>query len=51
MKDVPWLRPDPTLPKPKLGPELGKALIERTKAALEGLKVDGKIVGSGELLF
>lgn len=50
-KDIPWLRPDTSVPTPPLGPEYGKAMVQRTKACLDGLKKDGKIKGSEEVLF
>jgi hypothetical protein len=50
-RDVPWLRPDRSVATPPLGPEYGKAMVQRTKTCLDKLKKDGKIVGSGEVLF
>jgi hypothetical protein len=43
---VPWLQPDTSKPSPPLGPEYGKAMVERLKVLLGELKGEGKL-GSG----
>lgn len=42
-KAVPWLRPDLTIPAPPLGPEYGKAIVQRLKRLLTELQVDGRL--------
>lgn len=42
-KPVPWLRADTTKPAPPLGPEYGKALVARLKAALGELQEKGEL--------
>jgi hypothetical protein len=42
-KAVPWLRPDLTIPTPPLGPEYGKAMVQRLKKVLAELQVDGRL--------
>ncbi|OZJ02276.1 hypothetical protein BZG36_05161 [Bifiguratus adelaidae] len=42
-KPVPWLRPDTTKPAPPLGPEYGKALVERIKITMKELAEQGKM--------
>ena len=37
-KHVPWLRPDLTIPTPPLGPEYGKAMVQRLKIVLADLQ-------------
>jgi len=34
---VPWLRADASKPAPPIGPEYGKAMVERAKECLGGL--------------
>ena len=41
--EVPWLRADNSKPTPSLGPEYGKAMVERVKASLGQLKSEGKL--------
>ncbi|OJJ50232.1 hypothetical protein ASPZODRAFT_13320 [Penicilliopsis zonata CBS 506.65] len=36
--NIPWLRPDMTKPTPPLGPEYGKAMVQRVKVALAELR-------------
>lgn len=48
---VPWLRPDLSKPAPPLGPEYGKAMVQRVKSCLEELRRDGKIDGDGVHFF
>lgn len=36
-KRVPWLRADTSKPAPPLGPEYGKAMVQRSKECLGGL--------------
>lgn len=40
---VPWLRPDSSKPAPPLGPEYGKALVQRLKVVLAGLERERKM--------
>jgi len=40
-KGVPWLRPDTSKPAPPLGPEYGKALVQRIKELLAELQQKG----------
>lgn len=40
-KPVPWLRPDMTKPAPPLGPEYGKAMVQRIKETLKELAEKG----------
>lgn len=40
---VPWLRPDLSLPAPPLGPEYGKALVQRIKEKLAVLEKEGQM--------
>ena len=42
-KPVPWLRPDMEKPAPPLGPEYGKALVQRIKELLAELKSKGQM--------
>lgn len=39
---VPWLRPDLSKPAPPLGPEYGKALVERIKILWAEMGKDGE---------
>ncbi|KAL8909500.1 MAG: hypothetical protein Q9207_000180 [Kuettlingeria erythrocarpa] len=48
---VPWLRPDLSKPSPPLGPEYGKAVVQRVKSRLEELRRDGKINADGVYFF
>lgn len=41
IKPVPWLRPDLSKPAPLLGPEYGKAMVERIKVTVKELKEKG----------
>lgn len=43
LSTVPWLRPDTTKPAPPLGPEYGKALVERIKQTVVELQESGKM--------
>ncbi|KAI1771001.1 hypothetical protein F4818DRAFT_430846 [Hypoxylon cercidicola] len=43
IRPVPWLRPDTTKPAPPLGPEYGKAMVERIKELLAQLREEGKL--------
>lgn len=49
--NVPWLRPDLSKPAPPLGPDYGKAMVQRAKSCLKGLEKDGKIGGDGVFFF
>ncbi|KAI5477146.1 hypothetical protein MNV49_006802 [Pseudohyphozyma bogoriensis] len=40
---VPWLKCDPSVPTPPLGPEYGKAVVERAKKRLRELREEGKL--------
>ncbi|KUI74063.1 hypothetical protein VM1G_09707 [Cytospora mali] len=40
---IPWLRPDLTKPAPPLGPEYGKALVQRIKDLVPQLENDGNM--------
>lgn len=40
---IPWLRPDLSKPAPPLGPEYGKALVQRIKLLLAEMEKDGKM--------
>lgn len=40
---IPWLRPDLSKPAPPLGPEYGKALVQRIKVLLAEMEKDGKM--------
>lgn len=40
---IPWLRPDMTKPAPPLGPEYGKALVQRIKELVAELEREGKM--------
>ena len=40
---LPWLRPDTTKPAPPLGPEYGKALVERIKDVLKDMREKGEM--------
>lgn len=42
-KHVPWLRPDLTIPAPPLGPEYGKAMVQRVKAAMTEIQTKGEM--------
>jgi hypothetical protein len=44
---VAWLRHDGTKPAPPLGPEYGKAMIQRVRERMAELKQDGKL-GNGK---
>ena len=54
-RDVPWLRCDMSVPTPPLGPEYGKHMVERVKAALGKLgeegRLDGEWVGMGGVVM
>jgi hypothetical protein len=41
--NIPWLRPDLSVPTPPLGPLYGKAMVERVKACLDNLAEEGKL--------
>ncbi|PYI10293.1 hypothetical protein BO78DRAFT_404402 [Aspergillus sclerotiicarbonarius CBS 121057] len=41
IKSVPWLRPDLSKPAPPLGPEYGKAMVERIKVTVKELQDKG----------
>jgi len=43
VRPIPWLRPDLDKPAPPLGPEYGKALVERIKVLVGQLKEQGKM--------
>ena len=45
--NVPWLRPDTSKPTPPLGPEYGKAMVERVKVRMKELKDNGKLNADG----
>ena len=45
-RTVPWLRQDTTKPTPPLGPEYGKAMVQRTKEALKRLVEEGRLDGN-----
>jgi hypothetical protein len=45
---VPWLRQDSSKPAPPLGPEYGKAMVERVREALASLEAAGKLDGSSD---
>lgn len=38
---IPWLRPDVSIPAPPLGPEYGRALVNRIKEKLATLEKEG----------
>lgn len=40
---IPWLRPDFSKPAPPLGPEYGKALVQRVKVLLAEMERDGRM--------
>ncbi|KAL8722227.1 MAG: hypothetical protein Q9181_007537, partial [Wetmoreana brouardii] len=40
---IPWLRPDLSKPAPPLGPEYGKARVQRVKSCLSNLEEGGKM--------
>lgn len=40
---VPWLRPDLSTPTPPIGPDYGKAIVQRVKVLLAELERDGKM--------
>jgi hypothetical protein len=50
-KSVPWLRPDTTKPTPPLGPQYGKAMVERIKETVKGLEERGELEGNGEVVL
>ena len=50
-KDVPWLRPDTTKPMPPLGPEYGKAIVERIKETVKGLEERSELIGNGGVVW
>jgi hypothetical protein len=43
VKSLPWLRPDSSKPSPPVGPEYGKALVQRIKELIPQLEKDGKM--------
>ena len=45
-RTVPWLRQDTTKPAPPIGPEYGKAMVQRTKEALKRLAEEGRLDGT-----
>lgn len=40
---IPWLRPDLSIPAPPLGPEYGKALVNRIKQKLAAMEKEGSM--------
>lgn len=42
-RSVPWLRPDLNKPAPPLGPEYGKALVQRIKELIPQLERENKM--------
>lgn len=44
---VAWLRHDGSKPAPPVGPEYGKAMVQRVRDTLDSLKNEGKL-GNGE---
>lgn len=42
---APWLRLDLSKPTPPVGPEYGKAMVQRVKSCLKQLEIDGKLDG------
>ncbi len=39
--NVPWLRPDTSIPTPPLGPKYGEAMVRRVKSCLKELEEEG----------
>jgi hypothetical protein len=50
IQPIPWLRPDLSKPTPPLGPEYGKALVNRIKELIPQLEKEGK-ANSEEVFF
>jgi lysozyme family protein len=48
---VAWVRHDGTKPAPPLGPEYGKAMVERVKETLASLKAEGKLESSNSGVY
>jgi hypothetical protein len=52
VRRIPWLRVDSSKPAPPLGPEYGKAVVERAREALKRLEGEGKLTeDDGEVYF
>ncbi|KAL8818095.1 MAG: hypothetical protein Q9223_003190 [Gallowayella weberi] len=48
---IPWLKPDLSKPAPPLGPDYGKAMVQRVKSRLAELSAGGQMNGDGVYLF
>jgi hypothetical protein len=49
--DVPFLRPDMSVPTPPLGPKYGVAMVNRVKTCLGELKEEGRLATGGVYFY
>jgi hypothetical protein len=49
--NLPWLRPDTTIPTPPLGPKYGEAMVERVKVCLRKLANEDRMSGDGVFFY
>ncbi|CZR63191.1 uncharacterized protein PAC_13087 [Phialocephala subalpina] len=49
--NVPWLRPDTSIPTPPLGPKYGEAMVKRVKSCLRELEEEGRMEGDGVYFY
>ncbi|CAI7591087.1 unnamed protein product [Penicillium glandicola] len=51
LSSIPWLKMDPSVPKPPLGPGYAEHVVERVKVCMKKIEAEGKLEEDGLWLY